>query len=375
SFGISGTNAHVILEQPEPVTESGPEEADGTEAPSGVQPWVLSARTEEALRAQAARLADFLTDAPADVRDVALSLATQRTLFDHRAVVLGADLETALTSLRALATGTPDAAVVEGVAGNGRTAFLFSGQGSQRLGMGRDLYERFPVFAEAFDAVCAELDEHLDRPLREVAWGEDAELLNRTAYAQPGLFAVEVALFRLVESWGVRPEFVAGHSIGEVAAAHVAGVLTLADAAALVAARGRLMQALPEGGAMAAVEATCAEVLPHLTGELSIAAVNGPSSVVVSGSEASVETVAEVFRELGRRVSRLRVSHAFHSPLMEPMLHAFREVVEGLSFAAPRIPLVSNVTGTLAEAGQVEEPEYWVAHVREAVRFDDGVRA
>ncbi|MGW4460563.1 acyltransferase domain-containing protein, partial [Streptomyces albidoflavus] len=227
SFGISGTNAHVILEQPEPVTESGPEETDGTTAPSGVQPWVLSARTEEALRAQAARLADFLTDAPADVRDVALSLATQRTLFDHRAVVLGADLETALTSLRALAAGTPDAAVAEGVAGHGRTAFLFSGQGSQRLGMGRDLYERFPVFAEAFDAVCAELDAHLDRPLREVVWGEDAELLNRTAYAQPGLFAVEVALFRLVESWGVRPEFVAGHSIGEVAAAHVAGVFTL----------------------------------------------------------------------------------------------------------------------------------------------------
>ncbi|MFE0223718.1 SDR family NAD(P)-dependent oxidoreductase, partial [Streptomyces albidoflavus] len=375
SFGISGTNAHVILEQPEPVTGSGPGEADGTEASSGVQPWVLSARTEEALRAQAARLADFLTDAPADVRDVALSLATQRTLFDHRAVVLGADLETALTSLRALAAGAPDAAVAEGVAGNGRTAFLFSGQGSQRLGMGRDLYERFPVFAEAFDAVCAELDEHLDRPLREVVWGDDAELLNRTAYAQPGLFAVEVALFRLVESWGVRPEFVAGHSIGEVAAAHVAGVFTLADAAALVAARGRLMQALPEGGAMAAVEATCAEVLPHLTGDLSIAAVNGPSSVVVSGSEASVESVAEVFRELGRRVSRLRVSHAFHSPLMEPMLHAFREVVEGLSFAAPRIPLVSNITGTLAEPGQVDEPEYWVTHVREAVRFDDGVRA
>ncbi|MGW1688998.1 type I polyketide synthase, partial [Streptomyces albidoflavus] len=251
SFGISGTNAHVILEQPEPVAGPGPGEADGTEASSGVQPWVLSARTEEALRAQAARLADFLTDAPADVRDVALSLATQRTLFDHRAVVLGADLETALTSLRALAAGAPDAAVVEGVAGNGRTAFLFSGQGSQRLGMGRDLYERFPVFAEAFDAVCAELDEHLDRPLREVVWGDDAELLNRTAYAQPGLFAVEVALFRLVESWGVRPEFVAGHSIGEVAAAHVAGVFTLADAAALVAARGRLMQALPEGGAVA----------------------------------------------------------------------------------------------------------------------------
>ncbi len=231
SFGISGTNCPRHPRTARAGHRVGTRERQtGRRHPSGVQPWVLSARTEEALRAQAARLADFLTDAPADVRDVALSLATQRTLFDHRAVVLGADLETALTSLRALAAGAPDAAVAEGVAGNGRTAFLFSGQGSQRLGMGRDLYERFPVFAEAFDAVCAELDEHLDRPLREVVWGEDTELLNRTAYAQPGLFAVEVALFRLVESWGVRPEFVAGHSIGEVAAAHVAGVFTLADA-------------------------------------------------------------------------------------------------------------------------------------------------
>ncbi|MEW1790836.1 type I polyketide synthase, partial [Streptomyces albidoflavus] len=377
SFGISGTNAHVILEQPEPVTGSGPGEADGTEASSGVQPWVLSARTEEAVRAQAARLADFLTDAPADVRDVALSLATQRTLFDHRAVVLGADLETALTSLRALAAGAPDAAVAEGAAGNGRTAFLFSGQGSQRLGMGRDLYERFPVFAEAFDAVCAQLDEHLDRPLREVVWGEDAELLNRTAYAQPGLFAVEVALFRLVESWGVRPEFVAGHSIGEVAAAHVAGVFTLADAAALVAARGRLMQALPEGGAMVALEASEAEVLPRLESVegVSVAAVNGSSSVVVSGAEDAVEAVAEVFREQGRRVSRLRVSHAFHSPLMEPMLGDFREVLAGLSYAEPSLPVVSNVSGRIAETGELTTPDYWVTHVREAVRFDDGVRA
>ncbi len=217
--------------------------------------WMLRRRTSTGLP-----LADFLTDAPADVRDVALSLATQRTLFDHRAVVLGADLETALTSLRALAAGTPDAAVAEGAAGNGRTAFLFSGQGSQRLGMGRDLYERFPVFAEAFDAVCAELDEHLDRPLREVVWGEDAELLNRTAYAQPGLFAVEVALFRLVESWGVRPEFVAGHSIGEVAAAHVAGVFTLADAAALVAARSSLSPR--SSGSSAAGSAGCASRTP-----------------------------------------------------------------------------------------------------------------
>ncbi|MEU2733835.1 type I polyketide synthase, partial [Streptomyces griseoviridis] len=371
SFGISGTNAHVILEQPEP---QGIEEA----APvvSGVVPWLLSGRSEEALRAQAGRLAEFLSGGSADsALDVAFSLATRRSVFDHRAMVLADDQSTALDALAALAAGESDAAVVEGTAGAGRTAFLFSGQGSQRLGMGAELSARFPVFAEAFDAVCAGLDEHLERPLRDVVWGEDAELLNRTEYAQAGLFAVEVALFRLVESWGVRPEFVAGHSIGEVAAAHVAGVFSLPDACALVAARGRLMQALPEGGAMTAIEATVAEVLPHLTSSVSIAAVNGPSSVVISGSEEAVEAIADVFRDQERRVSRLRVSHAFHSPLMDPMLAEFREVVEDLTFAAPRIPVVSHVSGALAEPGQVEEPEYWVTHVREAVRFDDGVRA
>ncbi|MFE4062049.1 beta-ketoacyl synthase N-terminal-like domain-containing protein, partial [Streptomyces sp. NPDC059096] len=370
SFGISGTNAHVILEQPEPAVV---EEVASAVSAAGVVPWVLSGRSEEALRAQAVRLGEFLAgDSVGSALDVAFSLATQRAVFDHRAVILGEDRQSALA---ALAAGLPDAGVVEGTVGTGRTAFLFSGQGSQRLGMGRELYARFPVFAEAFDAVCAGLDGHLDRSIRDVVWGEDAELLNRTVYAQAGLFAVEVALYRLVESWGVRSEFVAGHSIGEVAAAHVAGVFSLADACALVAARGRLMQALPEGGAMTAIEATVAEVLPYLTRNVSIAAVNGPSSVVISGSEEAVESIAEVFRDQERRVSRLRVSHAFHSPLMEPMLEAFREVVEGLSFAAPRIPVISNVSGAPAEPGQVEEPEYWVTHVREAVRFDDGVRA
>ncbi|MFJ8195262.1 type I polyketide synthase, partial [Streptomyces sp. NPDC096094] len=368
SFGISGTNAHLVLEQPEAEREA---ESVASLAP-GVVPLVLSGRSAEALRAQAGRLREFLAAGSADALDVAFSLATQRSRFDHRAVVLAEDRDAALAALEA---DLPNAGVVEGVAaGTGRTAFLFSGQGSQRLGMGRELYARFPVFAEAFDAVCAVLDGHLGCSLREVVWGEDESVLDGTAYAQAGLFAVEVALYRLLTSWGVRPEFVAGHSIGEVAAAHVAGVFSLEDACALVAARGRLMQALPAGGAMVAVEATEAEVSEHLEdfAGVSIAAVNGRASVVVSGVE---DAVAEIFRGLRRRTSRLRVSHAFHSPLMEPMLGAFREVVAGLSFGEPRVPVVSNVTGRVAEAGELAGPDYWVRHVREAVRFDDGVRA
>ncbi|MEY9490733.1 acyl transferase domain-containing protein/short-subunit dehydrogenase/acyl carrier protein [Streptomyces calvus] len=378
SFGISGTNAHVVLEQP--AAEITDDEETGTGGLAslvpGVVPWILSGKTEAALHAQAARLLARVEAAP-ELRAVDLghSLATQRSVFDHRAVVLADDRDSAVRGLAAVCVGESDPAAIVGATEQGRTAFLFSGQGSQRLGMGRELYGRFPVFADAFDAVCAVLDEHLEQPLREVMWGEDEEALNRTAYAQAGLFAVEVALFRLVESWGVRPEFLAGHSIGEVAAAHVAGVFSLADACALVAARGRLMQELPAGGAMVAVEATEAEVLPHLTDEVSVASVNGPSSVVVSGAEAAVDAVAEVFRGLGRRTSRLRVSHAFHSPLMEPMLDNFRAVAEGLAYGEPRLPVISNVTGTAAEPGQLASADYWVTHVREAVRFDDGIRA
>ncbi|MDN3258173.1 type I polyketide synthase, partial [Streptomyces sp. MA25(2023)] len=378
SFGISGTNAHLILEQPEPVAEPGTEGEGVASLAPGVVPLVLSGRSAEALRAQAARLLARIEADPAlRAVDLGHSLATQRSHFDHRAVVLADDWETAVRGLAAVCVGESDPAAVVGENEAGRTAFLFSGQGSQRLGMGRELYARFPVFAEAFDAVCTALDGHLGRPLREVVWGEDESVLDGTAYAQAGLFAVEVALYRLLTSWGVRPEFVAGHSIGEVAAAHVAGVFSLADACALVAARGQLMQALPAGGSMVAVEATEAEVLEHLEAlaGVSVAAVNGPSSVVISGAEEAVGAVAEVFREQGRRVSRLRVSHAFHSPLMEPMLDEFRVVVAGLSFGEPRVPVVSNVTGRVAEAGELAGPEYWVRHVREAVRFDDGVRA
>ncbi|MFI7367820.1 SDR family NAD(P)-dependent oxidoreductase [Streptomyces sp. NPDC050149] len=374
SFGISGTNAHVIIEQ---TPEEEPARSEGTEEfPAHM--WPLSATSTDALKAQAARLLAQVEQAPG-LRpvDVGFSLATSRAVLDHRAVVVGHDRDELLAGLRRLADGDQGPGVVREVTQSvGALAFLFTGQGAQRLGMGRELYDSFPAFAEAFDAVAAELDGLLAQPLRGVVWGEDAEVLGRTEFTQPALFAFETALFRLLESWGVRPDFVAGHSVGELTAAHVSGVLSLADAARLVAARARLMQALPEGGAMVAVAASEDEVLPYLTSDaVSIAAVNGPDAVVISGAEKDVLEVAARFEAEGRKTSRLRVSHAFHSPLMEPILAEFRTVAQGIQYGEARIPVVSNVTGELATSDDLRSPGYWVRHVREAVRFGEGVHA
>ncbi|MBP2327118.1 acyl transferase domain-containing protein/acyl carrier protein [Kibdelosporangium banguiense] len=368
AFGISGTNAHAIIEQAPPV-EPAPAPAE-----SGPVVWALSAYNADALAGQASRLAAHATGRPEQSSaDIGYSLVNTRALQDHRAVVVASDRDAAVRALNGLAAGSFPAGVVQGVAGaGGRVAFLFTGQGSQRLGMGAELYSAYPVFAEALDAVCDELAVYLEHPLKKVILGEQ-ELLDQTGYTQPALFAVEVALFRLLESWGAKPDVLLGHSIGELAAAHVADVLSLADACALVAARASLMQALPAGGAMVAVAATEEDVTPLLTERVSIAAINGPQSVVISGDEDAALAIAAQLAEQGRKTTRLRVSHAFHSPLMEPMLAEFGQIAAKLSFAKPSIPIVSTVSGSVTD--DVATPEYWVEQVRAAVRFTDGVRA
>jgi acyl transferase domain-containing protein/short-subunit dehydrogenase/pimeloyl-ACP methyl ester carboxylesterase len=350
SFGISGTNAHVIIE------EAPEEEIPERAVVKRPVPWILSGKTPEALAGQAARLSS-VDDEPLDV---AYSLATDRAVFEHRGVIVGTDLDELRRGVKALAEGAPG--VARGTArGAGSTAFLFTGQGAQRIGMGGDLYEAFPVFAQAWDAA-------IDHAMAPVVWGDDQEALNQTGFAQPTLFAFEVALYRLLESWGVKPNFVAGHSVGEIAAAHVAGVFSLDDARKLVAARGKLMQALPAGGAMVALQAAEDEV--QLREGVGIAAVNGPQSVVISGDEEAVLKIKAEFEAKGRKTSRLKVSHAFHSPLMEPMLEEFRAVVETLTFTEPSIPMITTSAG----GGAVNSADYWVNHVRAAVRFADAVK-
>ncbi|MFD4687707.1 acyltransferase domain-containing protein, partial [Streptomyces sp. NPDC058461] len=397
SFGISGTNAHVILEQAPDVAEApdlgqAPGRADAPDLAEAVRsdgetggavlPVVLSGAGAAAVRAQAERWHAWLTGdmgERVEVAEVARAAATTRSVLDHRAVVLAADRAGLLSALRSLTDGADAPDVVHTAeARAGKTALLFAGQGAQRPAMGREMYATYPVFAAAFDAVDAELPFDL----KEIVFGgdvdgdDDADRLNRTEYAQPALFALEVALFRLLESWGVRPDVLAGHSIGEIAAAHVAGVWSLADACRLVAARGRLMQALPAGGAMIAVQAAEDEVLPLLDPAVpvGVAAVNGPRSVVISGAAEAVTELADRFRADGRKATALRVSHAFHSPLMEPMLADFRKVAEGLTYGRPKLPMVSTVTGATLTADEVTSPDYWVRHVRETVRFADAVR-
>ncbi|MEU8193922.1 SDR family NAD(P)-dependent oxidoreductase [Microbispora amethystogenes] len=446
SFGISGTNAHVIIEQaPEPTSTvtsndepalsqpaqtraavahdekhaapvngaiAPPRESDDfqdprqplladataqgvgrrvpVDAPHDVRlpvlGWVVSARSPEALHAQAARLADHLDRHPAlNVADVAHSLATTRAQFDHRAVITGTDRNQLLQRTRALADGTSASGIVTGIARPGKVAFVFTGQGSQRPGMGRGLYAAYPAFATAYDQAIDLLDQHLTGhtpvPLRELLLGDaDPALLDQTLYTQPALFALQTALTRLLGGWGITPQAVAGHSIGAIAAAHAAGILTLPDAAALVAARARLMNTAPPGGAMTAINATEAHITREIApyeGRVTIAAANTPTSTVISGDHDPVTEVTEHFRQQGYKVRALTVSHAFHSPHMDPILTEFEQAVAALSLTPPTgpvIPFVSDLTATTATPTDLTNPAYWARHLRNPVRFADATR-
>nr|WP_233159473.1 type I polyketide synthase [Actinophytocola xanthii] len=359
SFGVSGTNAHVVIEQAEPVTEP---------AQSGVEPpcWpvLLSARTASALAAGAARLLSHVDTHP--LAELAASTVTAGRPFEHRAVAVVRDAQALRHALTALAADEPAAGLVRGTAGRATgMALLFSGQGAQRTGMGRELAAAFPAYADALAEVCAAFEPEV---AEAVIGGAP---LDGTDLAQPALFATEVALYRLLERCGVGADHLLGHSLGELVAVHVSGMLDLADAAELVTARGRLMAGLPAGGAMVAVAATEAEVAATLVGTATIGAVNGPGATVVSGDEADVLAVAEHWSAAGRRTRRLPVAHAFHSARMDPVLPALADLGARLTPRAPAVPVVGNRTGRPLEALPAD---HWARHARETVRFGDGIR-
>ena len=392
SFGISGTNAHLILEEA-PVAGWDPGPGASAKDPGGEEsstplggplPFALSARGEAPLRAQAERLAAHLRANPGlEAADLSFSLATTRAGLEQRAVILASEPEELLGSLDALAAGAPSPTTFLGrTPARSALAYLFTGQGSQRPGMGQDLYKAHPPYREAFDRACAEIDPLIGRSLARLVFcessSEEAGLLGHTAYAQPALFATGLAFYRLLESKGLTPELMAGHSVGEITAAHLAGVFSLPDAAKLICARGALMGALPQGGAMVAIEASEAEALESIAGrerELSLAAVNSPRSCVLSGSVQAIGALESHWREQGRKSKRLAVSHAFHSPLMEPMLAGFEEAIANLHYSPPQIPVISCLSGEQLTPEQATDPAFWVAHAREPVRFAAALEA
>ncbi|RAY12757.1 hypothetical protein DPM19_24530, partial [Actinomadura craniellae] len=411
SFGISGTNAHLILQSPPdaPAGVQAPPEraADGEGGPEAV-PWVISAKSGSALRDRARQLRELLIADPAVAPDtIARALSdTRTTTFAERAVLVGRDRDDFSAGLAALAAGVSAANLVTGTparspgsngsgrtgaSGQGRTAFVFTGQGSQHPRMGRELYDRYSVFATAFDRICDEFAAHLDEPLPEIVFAAsgtpEAALLDQTMYTQAAIFAVEVALFELVTRCGLLPDYLIGHSVGELAAAHAAGVLTLPDACTLVAARGRLMQAAPANGAMIAINASEEQVQAAITShadtgsreaphdQVAIAAINGPAATVISGDHDAVHQVADRLRNQGHRTRVLNVSHAFHSPHMDHAANELTHLTRQLTCNQPTIPLISNLTGTLASAGEHASPDYWSRHLRQAVRFHHGITA
>ncbi|MCI0578304.1 MAG: type I polyketide synthase, partial [Chloroflexi bacterium] len=374
AFGFMGTNAHVVVgEAPSPAPIAALV-ADVVDRPAHL--LVLSAASEAALVEQAGRYADYLAAHPAEaLADVCYSANSGRARLAHRLAIVAASNSQLHEQLALYAAGEKTAGIVGErpvFAGKEEIAFLFTGQGAQYAGMGRELYATSPTFRTALDECAALLAAELETPLLEVLFGQRGELLDETVYTQPALFALEYALAQLWRSWGVTPDLVLGHSVGEYVAAVVAGVFSLADGLKLITARSRLMQGLAEWGEMAAVWAGEAQVTPHLAayaGRLAIAAVNGPQSVVISGAREAITAVRAVLEQEGLRSQPLAVSHAFHSPLMEPMLAAFAQVAAQVAYHSPAVAFVSNLTGRLVRGEEASQAEYWVRHVRQPVRF------
>ncbi|MFJ8747077.1 type I polyketide synthase [Embleya sp. NPDC127516] len=380
SFGISGTNAHLIIEQAPTVEPDAVSAADPTTGTGDARPvpWLLSARTPQALRDQAQRLHAHIDAHPElDPIAVAHTLATRRTTFDHRAAVVADKREDFLLGLTALAQGQVSTTTLRHhhTPAAGRVAFMYTGQGSQRPGMGGQLRLAHPVFADAFENACAHLDPHLDTPLRDVI-DHHPELLDQTRYTQPALFALHIALHHLLTHHGITPDYLIGHSIGELTAAHLAGVLTLPDAATLVTTRARLMQTAPTGGTMIAINTAPTELAELLDGHqnlVSIAAHNAPHATVISGDRELCLHIAGQARAAGHKTKELKVSHAFHSPHMDPILDEFHTIASTLTYHPPHTPLISNTTGTIATTEQLTDPTYWTNHIRHAVHFHDGI--
>ena len=373
AFGFSGTNAHVIVgEAPAPATGSRPQERP-------LHVATLSAAHESALPALAASHAAKL-QGTGSIADVAFTMNAGRAHLAHRVAMSVASIDDLKQQLERVAAGESSPSAVRGYVTSSdrpRIAFLFTGQGSQYVGMGRQLYETQPVFREAMDRCDELLRAELERPLLSVIYEAESSTLTETRYAQPALFSIEYALAELWKSWGIVPSAVLGHSVGEFAAACSAGVLSLEDAVKLIAARGRLMQALPTGGAMAAVfagpEAVSAALQPYRP-VASVAALNGPTNTVISGKAEAIETLVTRFASQGIRAEPLAVSHAFHSPLMEPMLADFAALAAAIKFSTPKVAFVSTVTGAKVR-DEITRPEYWRDHISRPVQFAAGVKA
>lgn len=381
SFGFSGTNAHVILEEAPPALTA---RADPRMLLSGSAPerplhiLTLTARSAEALAAQAARYAAYLAEHPQlPLGDVCYTANTARARFEHRLVVAAADGADMRTKLERYGTGQKERLVASAILHDReppRTAFLFTGQGAQYPGMGALLYRTQPIFCEALDRCAAILDPLLGRSLLDLLFSAESSDLHETAFTQPALFALEYALAQMWLSWGIQPEAVMGHSVGEYVAACIAGVFSLQDSLKIIAERGRLMQALPRDGAMVSVFASADRIAAALRNgdPVSIAAVNGPADTVISGRRDAVHALVTRLQAEGIRCQELTVSHAFHSALMEPMLADYERVVREVALSRPRLPLVSNITGDLV-TDEVTDPLYWCRHIRLPVLFATGM--